>query len=107
MVTPFLLLSPPISRGNGVFALMTASLSGIEVMEFPSLRQARNRYWMLAATLHMGADGQLDFVIIDGESDFASLRKRFEEEHRRRVQVQSPEASLASLSNHETSLALE
>ena len=107
MVTPFLLLSPPIPRGNGVFALMTASIAGIEVMEFPSLRQARNRYWMLAVSLRMGAESELDFVIIDGESDFASLRKRFEEEHRRRVLVQSPEASLAGLSDREASLALE
>ncbi len=104
MVTPFLLLSPPISRGNCVFAMMIASISGIEVMEFPSLRQARNRYWMLAATLRMGGEGQLDFVIIDGESDYASLRKRFEEEHRRRVQVQSPEASPAGLSDRGVAL---
>jgi hypothetical protein len=46
----------------------------------------------------------LDFVIIDGESDYASLRKRFEEEHRRRVQVQSPEASPAGLSDRGVAL---
>jgi hypothetical protein len=86
----FLILSTPVRMREDVFVIVIGSMAGVEVKEFSTSRQANNHYRRLVSSLRMSADMPLDLVLIEDETDYVPLRKRFDQAHEQRVAVQRP-----------------
>jgi len=81
----FAILSHPVRVREGAFAILIGSNAGIEVKEFASLRQATMRYRLLLACFRMAIDAPLELVIVDSETEYLPLRRKFDAEYMRRA----------------------
>jgi hypothetical protein len=85
MASLFAIVSAPVRMHDGAFAIVIASAAGIEVKTFATVKAAMRHYRMLLAGLQMGAEPALDLVVVDGETDYAALRTRVDQEYERRI----------------------
>jgi hypothetical protein len=86
----FAILSHPVRVREGAFAVVIGSNSGVEVKEFASLREATNRYRLLVTCFRMAIEAPIELVIIDGETEYLSLRRKFDAEYARRTVAMPP-----------------
>jgi hypothetical protein len=87
MARLFLILSTPVRLRDNAFVIVIGSMRGIEVKEFPTLRRANNHYRRLVLSLGMSVEMPVDVVLIEGETDYLPLRKRFDRAYEQRVFV--------------------
>jgi hypothetical protein len=99
MACLFAILSTPVCLREGAFAVVIGTIAGIEVKQFATLREARNHYRLLVTCLRMAVEAPLELVIIDGETEYLSLREKFDKEYEQRVHVH-PSASVPSPAPH-------
>jgi hypothetical protein len=87
MARLFLILSTPVRLRDNAFVIVIGSMRGIEVKKFPTLRRASNHYRRLVWSLRMSIEMPVDLVLIEGETDYLPLRKRFDQAYEQRVAV--------------------
>jgi hypothetical protein len=85
MASLFAILSAPARMRDGAFAIVVASAAGIEVKTFATAKTAMRHYRILLAGLQMGAEPAFELVVVDGETDYAALRTRVDQEYERRI----------------------
>jgi hypothetical protein len=91
MASLFAILSAPVRVHDGAFAIVVASAAGIEVKTFATAAAARRHYRILLAGLQMAAEAAFELVVVDGESDYATLRRRIDREYARRAAAEPPQ----------------
>jgi hypothetical protein len=91
MASLFAILSAPVRMHDGAFAIVVGSAAGIEVKTFTTATAARRHYRILLAGLQMAAEPAFELVVVDGESDYATLRTRIDREYARRAAVEPPQ----------------
>jgi hypothetical protein len=96
MASLFAILSAPARMHDGAFAVVVASAAGIEVKTFATARAARRHYRIRLACLQMAAEPPFELVVVDGEADYAALRRRVDQEYERRESAAPPSPSRAS-----------
>jgi hypothetical protein len=85
MASLFAILSAPVRLRDGAFAIVVASAAGTEVKTFATAKAAMRYYGILLAGLQMGAEPAFELVVVDGETDYAALRTRVDQEYERRI----------------------
>jgi hypothetical protein len=93
MASLFAILSAPVRMPDGAFAIVIASAAGVEVKTFATAKAATRHYRILLACLQMSVEPPFELVIVDGESDYAALRRRVDQEYERRAAVLPAEPS--------------
>jgi hypothetical protein len=86
----FAILSTPARVREGVFAVLIGTNAGVEVKEFASLREATKRYRLLVTCFRMAVDTPIELVVVDGETEYPPLRRKFDAEYDRRVTIRPP-----------------
>lgn len=99
MACLFAILSTPVRLREGAFAVVIGTIAGIEVKQFATLREARNHYRLLVTCLRMAVEAPLEIVVVDGETEYLSLREKFDKEYEQRIRLQ-PSASVPSPAPH-------
>jgi hypothetical protein len=84
-MTPFLfILSCPIQVPGGGFGVMTGTADSVDIRLFASLWRARGHHMVQLASLRAAVDAPLDVALIEGVSDYQSLKHAAENEYGRR-----------------------
>lgn len=83
----FAILSTPVRVREGVFAVVIGTNAGIEMREFVSLREATTRYRLLVTCFRMAVEAPIELVVVDGETEYPALRRRFDAEYDQRAMM--------------------
>jgi hypothetical protein len=76
-------LSSPVRLRDGVFAVVFGSVAGVNVKEFSTKDDANRYFRSLRVALSMAPELTFKFILIENETEYSSLRPKFDDAYER------------------------
>jgi hypothetical protein len=68
---------------DGAFVVLCGSVTGVKAHEFPTKGEADDYFRLLRTALNMGRELVSEMILIEDETEYASLRPKFDERYER------------------------
>jgi hypothetical protein len=79
----FAVLSKPVLQCEGSIVVLLGTITGVKINMFSSMSEADDYFRLIRSAISMGPEFAPDVVIIDGESEYEVMKRKFDEEYER------------------------